>query len=383
MTREDRILLACARQELLPRHRRTVEGLAASGASGGPVDWDGLAETAERHGVAPIVGANLLRCGAGLGIPAETARRLETAAFENALRKELDAERLAAGLASLREAGLEAMLLKGTALDLLVYQEPWVAASRDIDLLLRPLPGWQPGEEERLVRRSLYRSGVECDLGQHHDMNMNGVLPVSFESVWRDARPVRFRGIDAWVMGPEDLLISLCINSCRKRFLRLKGLFDIAESVRRLAGLDWDRLAEKAGEHRCEGIVHAALLVTASTVGCDLPEGALDRFGVHPLRDGLLRLLAASALRSTSLAQIGPGGAVGPRGTSLLLPYASFRWDQAWRSLCFAVAHPEVHGPRRKDSPFTFTMPPCAPESRTRPRSLPLSAPWRASGRSR
>lgn len=345
MTREDRILLACARQDLLPRHRRTIEGLAASG----PVDWDRLTATAERHGVAPIVGANLLRCDtARRGIPAETARRLESAAFENALRKELDAVRLADGLARLREAGLEAMLLKGTALDLLVYQEPWVVSSRDIDLLLRPLPGWQRGEEERLVRRSLYRSGIECDLGQHHDMNMNGVLPVSFESIWRDARPVRFRGVEAWVMGPEDLLISLCINSCRKRFLRLKGLFDIAESVRRLAGLDWERLAEKATGHRCEGIVYAALVVTASTVGCDLPEGALDRLGVPRWRAGLLRLMAASALRSTSLAQIGPGGAVGPRGLSLLLPYASFRWDQAWRSLCFAVAHPEVHGPRHR-----------------------------------
>jgi len=358
MTREDRILLACARQELLPRHRRTVEGLAA----GGPVDWDGLAATAERHGVTPIVGANLLRCDAArLRIPTEIARRLETAAFENALRKELDAERLAAGLARLREAGLEAMLLKGTALDLLVYQEPWVAASRDMDLLLRPMAGWQSGEEERQVRRSLYRSGIECDLGQHHDMNMNGVLPVSFESVWRDARPVRFRGIEAWVMGPEDLLISLCINSCRKRFLRLKGLFDIAESVRRLAGLDWERLARKAAEHRCEGIVYAALFVTASTVGCDLPEGALDRLGVDALRGGLLRLLAASVLRSTSLAQVGPGGAVGPRGLSLLLPYASFRWSQAWRSLCFAVAHPEVHGPRRRPAADPMPMAPLTP----------------------
>ena len=346
MTCEDRILLACARQELLPRHRRTVEGLAAGGA----IDWDRLARTAERHGVAPIVGANLLRCGAaGLGIPAETARRLETAAFENALRKELDAERLAVGIARLREAGLEVMLLKGTALDLLVYQEPWVAASRDIDLLLRPLPGWQRGEEERRVRRSLYRSGIECDLGQHHDLDMHGVLPVSFERIWEDARPVRFRNVEAWVMAPEDLLISLCINSCRKRFLRLKGLFDIAESVRRLAGLDWERLAEKAGAYHCEGIVYAALLATASTVGCDLPEGALDRLGVPGWRAGLLRLLTAAALRSTSLAQIGPGGAVGPRGVSLLLPYASFRCGQAWQSLFFAIAHPEVHGPRRRE----------------------------------
>lgn len=346
MTPEDGILLACARQELLPRHRRTVETLAARGT----VDWAGLARTAERHGVLPIVGANLLQHdAAALGIPEEVAGRLEVAAFENALLKEQEAERVAAGIARLREAGFEAMLLKGAALDLLVYREPWVVSSRDTDLLLRPLPGWQPGEEERKVRRSLYRSGIECDLGQHHDVDMNGVLPIPFESIWRDARPVRFRGVEAWVMSPEDLLISLCINGCRKRFLRLKGLFDIAESVRRLEGLDWERLARRAGEYRCEGIVYTALLATASTVGCELPEGALDRLGVPSLRAGLLRLLIAAAVRTTSFSAIRPSGSVGRPGLSLLLPYASFRWDQAWRSFRYAVAHPEVHRPRHRE----------------------------------
>ena len=330
----DRILFACARQDFQPRHRKTVEELARClrhlrhlRHSRRAIDWAGLTATAERHGVLPIVGANLRLCDpAVLGLPPELAERLEVAAFENALLKEQDAARLAAALARLRGVGLEAMLLKGAALDLQVYAEPWVAASRDTDLLVRPLPGFQPGEEEREVRRALYRAGIECDLDEHHDVNMNGVLPIPFPRIWRDARPVCFRGQDAWVMAPEDLLIALCINSCRKRFLRLKGLFDIAETVRRRPDLDWDRLARKARDYRCEGIVFAALSTAGATVGCELPDGALDSLGLGPVRAALLRRLVAGALR-TSL--------------SLLLPYASYRWDQAWRSFRFALTHPQ------------------------------------------
>jgi hypothetical protein len=343
MRAEDRILFACARQELRRRHRETVEALA--GPLNQPIDWERLAATAELHGVLPIVGANLLRCDpAVLRLPPDLAERLAVSAFENALLKEQDALRLAAGLARLREVGLEAMLLKGAALDLLVYSEPWVVTSHDADLILRPLPGFRPGDAERTLRSDLYRSGIECDLLVHHDVDMNGVLPIPFESIWREARPVRFRGLDAWVMAPEDLLISLCINSCRKRFLRLKGLFDIAETVRRLADLDWERLARKARLYRCEGIVYTALLTTGATVGCDLPYGALEALAVPAARAALLRRLVAGVLRTTSLSEAGGRVGSGPV-LSLLLSYASYRWDQAWRSFRFALAHPGAHRP--------------------------------------
>jgi len=321
MTREDRILFLCARQDFQPGHREAVEALGR-----GPVRWQRLADAAEEHGVLPIAGSNLRSCD--LDLPPGLTDRLETAVFENALHKEQDALQLAASLARLRAVGLEALLLKGASLDLLVYAEPWVVTSRDTDLLLRPLPGYRPGPEEKSVRRSLYRAGVECDLLGHHDLDMHGVLPVSTERIWRAARRIDFRGTEAWVMGPEDLLISLCINACRKRFVRLKGLFDVAETVARL-GIDWPRLGALARGCRCEGIVFAALLATRQTLGCDLseggPEGALVELGVHPGRARLLRFLMAAAGTERKLA--------------LLLPYASFRPEQAWRSVRVALTH--------------------------------------------
>jgi hypothetical protein len=343
----DRILCLCARQELLPAHREEVAALARRDS----IPWEEVRVTAERHGVAPIIGVNLARCGDGLGIPAETAGRFEMALFENAAFKEGEAERLAAGLVRLAEVGFDALLLKSTALELEVYDGPWVTVSRDIDLVLRLRPGRERGPEEKAVRRKLYRSGIECDLDDHHDVTMNGVLPVSFERIWADARPVRYRGAEAWVMSPEDLLISLCVNAARKRFFRLKGLFDIAETARRLP-LDWNRLADRVRGFRCGGIVRTALLATDATLG--LPPLApvspasniseLD-WGLSPGREALLaRLVRRFAERLPFAALAGDTGARSG-GVSVVLPYVSLGWRLGWKSLLYALTHPPVHRP--------------------------------------
>ena len=301
MTPEDRLLLLCARQEFTPEHQAAAAAICA----GGGIRWDRLLATAERHGVLPIAGSNLQRCGAAL--PAAVAGRLELAIFENAAVKERDADRLAAGLAALREVELEALLLKGTALDLLVYDAPWVAVSKDVDLSLRPAgPGWERekgGEKE--VRRALYTHGVECDLDGHHDLTLNGLLPLDFGRIWREARPVTFRGQAAWVMSPEDLLVSLCVNACRKRFFRLKGLFDVAETLRRGGPFAAARLAAIAREGRSCGVVYAALAAARGTLGADLSDVSAElppALGISRLRAGLLRLLVAAFRRFGSFA---------------------------------------------------------------------------------
>lgn len=302
MRAEDSLLCLCARQDFTPEHRRA----AGEVCRGGEISWDRFLATAERHGVLPIVGANLRRCDVPL--PEGVDGRLELAILENAALKERDADRLAAGLAALREVELEALLLKGTALDLLVYDEPWVVTSRDIDLSLRPTgPGWEKGKgREKEVRWALYSHGVECDLEGHHDITLNGVLPLDFGRIWRDARPLSFRGQAAWVTSPEDLLVSLGVNACRKHFFRLKSLFDLAETLRRGGPFDPVRLAAIVREGRCGAVVAAALLAARELLGADLPVEILPALGVSRPRAGLLRRLVGAFRRWGSFAGRSP-----------------------------------------------------------------------------
>jgi hypothetical protein len=345
MRAEDRILFACTRQTLEAEHREAVAlECRESERAGRAIDWERLVATAERHGVAPIVGVNLARAGAAaLGFPAALAFRLELALFENAAVKERDAATLRAALAHLAAGGLEAMLLKGAALDLVVYEQPGWVISRDIDLVVRRRAGEPLPRGDWEVRRPLYAVGIECDHLTHHDVTMNGLLPVRFERIWRDARPVDVRGEPALVMAAEDLVISLAINACRKRFLRLKELFALAESVRRLP-LDWPRLAAQAREDGAEGIVYAALLVTRQTVGCPVPPEVFGDLGLPAARRRLLRLLVDGLLRTGSLVshtgRPDRSASHGRRlGLSLLLPYACYRSEQLLRSLRLAFRY--------------------------------------------
>jgi hypothetical protein len=332
VTSEDRILCLCTRQELLPAHQEAVERLVRDG----DIRWDRIVSTAERHAVLPIVGANLRKCN--LGLPEAMVARLEATLFENAALKERDADRLAAGLARLREVELDAMILKGMALSLSVYQEPWVVTSQDIDLSLRPGPGWEKGKgEEKKVRKALYTHGVECDLEGHHDVTMNGMLPIDFERIWREARPVRFRGVDAWIMSPEDLMIALAVNACRKHYFRLKALFDVTETLRRGGPLDGPRLAALAREGHCEGIVYTALVAARETLGAEIPVGILEALGLSAPRAALLRGLSAAWLRFGSF--VDRGG----RWLSLSLAYASLRPREAWKSATYSLTHEHPH----------------------------------------
>ena len=86
----------------------------------------------------------------------------------------------------------------------------------------------------------------------------------------RDARSFPFQVNELLLMSTEDMLLSLCINSGRKRFFRLRSLVDIAETVNRGPELDWPMLVDKARAYQCSHIACPALLVTQTALGCDL-----------------------------------------------------------------------------------------------------------------
>jgi hypothetical protein len=188
------------------------------------------------------------------------------------------------------------------------------------------------------LRRLLAWKGIEFDFYEHHDVNMNGVLNIDFDSVWRDARPMMYAGREVWLMCPEDLLISLCINSCRKRFFWLKSLCDIGETLRRYPALDWTALAEKARQYGCENIVYAALYVTSRTIGLNMPDRILDSLNVSLVRAICIRACADFQLRHVSPTSRA-SGAIWFFGRkldwSLLLPYSTFSPLQFARKIAY------------------------------------------------
>ncbi len=332
------ILFTLTRQRFSDTHRERVEALCAHAR----IDWAAVSATAGREGVAPIVGVNLAACDpAATRVPQAVTDRLQGALFENAARKAERWQDLEAIVADLRHTGWDVLLLKSAALDACgVYRDRWVTCARDADILLRRRRGAGAATDPRSVRSLLDRHGIETDLllpgdtpdrAGHHDLSLNGIVRLSVDDLWQGAREVPLGGTPgaaAWLMCPEDLLLTLCLNGCRKRYFRLKTLFDIAETVACHPDLDWTRLARRARAWGVEALAFAAIRAAAVTLG--LPSWS--RAGYSVLAPGPRRLLLESLVRAVRSSE--------PRRRFplILLQYAGFGTAQAWRSLRLALA---------------------------------------------
>jgi hypothetical protein len=301
---------------------------------------------AQFHGVAPLVFANLMKCpGLPSIIPAGTLNRFRSAVLRTQLTKGTMARQIGEVLAFLNSKALDMMLIKGAALDLLVYEHPRLTVSADVDLVCRNRGDEVPEKDRREI--SAFLRGyplVEYEWFAHHDVLMNGALRVDFQQIWQEARPWRVHGQNAFVMSPEDLLITACINGCRKRFVRLKALCDIAETVQRSPLLSWTKLIQKARAYQCNDIVFVALSVTSQTLGCQVPPEVLDALPTSRWRAVLLRCLSRRRARCP-LTPTARGIQIGGKTLdwSLVLPYATYRWRQVWQHVGIARGLVQAH----------------------------------------
>ena len=333
---EERLLLLCTRQRLDRQQEAEITKLCNNHR----LSWETVLATAVAHQVSPLVFHNLAQCEMASkadmpdkpDMPEGVRNAFHHEMVGNLAAKDAMAGALGNALGWFRLHDLDVMLVKGTALDHRVYEEPWYTISGDIDLLLRPSD--EPiGKElwSKLVEMNAGRPVIDVHRGRHPDLVMNGVLPVDFTRIWADAEQTTVGEQPAWLMAIEHELVCACINSCRKRYFRLKSLCEIAELIRRYPDLSFDAVAQRATDWRCRGIVYTALVATKIAVGCELPEDLGQKLGFAGMSGSLLRFLLARMSFSSLPRLYRSRRVLGKNlGRSLALPYASLGW---WRGL--------------------------------------------------
>jgi hypothetical protein len=330
---EYQLLYVATRQDFQAGHRSAIQAIARSN----DLDWGLVYEIAAQHGVAPLVFTNVIsKDRDDLNIPASISHKFELNTYAQVIEKKKSAIRLEEALGYFSKQSIEVMLVKGTALEQLVYDQPWYTAAQDIDVVLKRRLEDIPAAELQDIHHTMHDSGIEYDFYCHHDLNINGAIPVDFDRIWADAHQAKSLDHQVHLMAPEDLLISVCINSCRKRFFRLKSIFDIAETARKFPSLDWEQLAAKAALYDCSPIIYTALRVTDQTVGCPIPEEAINLLSVQRLRKKLIDQMISVLAENTALASY-PFSGVSLAGrklnSAIILPYLNYRGYQIWRKL--------------------------------------------------
>ena len=130
------------------------------------------------------------------------------------------------------------MLIKGAALERLIYHDCDGYVFGDIDLILsnkrEDVTNIEDLEDVNFFNKfnqELNVTHVEWERFTHHDVTMNSVIPLDFQEIWDEAKSIKFQEYHVWVMSPEFMLLTACFGSARKRFFRLKSLCDIVEII--------------------------------------------------------------------------------------------------------------------------------------------------------
>ena len=326
---EDQILYLCTRQNFQKKHREKMLDICRREE----IRWDEIYSTAHQHGVAPLVSLNLSKLNdQELDVPEEIAENLRLAMIQNIAKTGKRSDQLAKICAFFEKLSIDIMVIKGAAHEITVYDQPWYTTANDLDIIIK-LDALDFKQGDRWELEDLKRDiSMEEDFMVHHDVTMNGILPIDFSMIWEDACQIRFRDQKVFVMSPEDMLITACINSCRKRYFRLKALFDIAEISYKFPDMNWTEFARKAKAYQCNNIVYTALWVTKETLGCAIPASVFADLNINHRRAQIIhrlinRISAHPLMYPNSERRIFKRRA----SLSIVLPYASYNFDQAIR----------------------------------------------------
>lgn len=267
---ENKLLFTCTRQEFNLNHQKKIIQLCNEYQ----IDWQQVLDTAIAHQVAPLIYKNLVKCNLNcLKIDHKILEEFNIKKNRSLTYKSIQQQSINKILERFNRKKVEVMLVKGAAFHLTVYQQtPEYLIGGDIDVILHNKREDVSDEEDREdVEFFQQINQPEWERGEHHDISINNLFSINFDDFWQRSTVIKVGDYQVTLMCPEDMLLTACLNSFRKRFFRLKSLLDIAEIINYYPQLDWDKFQKIAQEYNCWNIVYRSLFVTKMTVGCNFP----------------------------------------------------------------------------------------------------------------
>jgi hypothetical protein len=288
---EDELLLRCARVS------REGDAERLEGLLGKPLGWDYALESAEGHGLMPLLHWHLGR-GFEDSVPPGVLDRLRGYFQASKLGNLALIGELVEVARRFEGAGVLAVPYKGPTLAATVYGDFALRGAGDLDILIsrRDFPkardvllsmGYEPtpwltetrltpAQEAAFLRFEREYGFTRYEAGAAVELQWE-IIPRYF-SVALDVESLRTRevslgGANVKTLAPEEMLLVLCIHGAKHFFERLIWVSDIAETAGK--GLDWGRLTELADALGCRRILMLGLSLSRELLGADVPEEIL------------------------------------------------------------------------------------------------------------
>jgi hypothetical protein len=266
LSREEELLLCCARTQMTESARATLKTLATCA-----LDWARVAQMAKTHRLRPLLFKHLKAEGLTGAVPAEFLARLHGHAVAGVARNLALANELANVLKLFQAAGIEAIPFKGPVLAIRNYGNLGLRQFYDMDLLLRRgdmlrakkillergfvSPWKQNGEwEQQHIDAQLGCDFLSADGKVRLELHWSFIqkwltYEVDIDGIWARAVPWEFAGVKTRLVSPEDLLVYLCAHGAKHLWERLFWIVDIAEFARTETCLDWTKVVADAKRH--------------------------------------------------------------------------------------------------------------------------------------
>jgi hypothetical protein len=250
----------------------------------------------------PLLDANLRRHGIDEPLGDALALAREQAAARNRALFRVG-RRL---LATLADAGIDTLMLKGGALAATVYGDPGLRPMSDLDVLVPTAraraaidalerQGWAPriavtpGFIRTQHAADMVAEGgtAKCDL--HWHAYWECCRPDADTDLWAASTALDFEGVPTRALAPADQLLHVCVNGSRRA--RRPNLLWIPDALRLVeaGGIDWPRLLAQAAARRFSLRARAMLGYLRRTFDARVPDEALDGLGAIRV-SGLERL---------------------------------------------------------------------------------------------
>ena len=229
-------------------------------------------------------------------------------------------------LTALREAGIQAMGLKGVYLLEHVYPEISTRSMSDIDILVKK----QDLSKSLQVMRSLgYRTTSYFNLSDENfdtkhvpPMEKDGLHPVELhwtlleedepfridaDDLWRRAIPARIADVETAALCPEDLILHLSLHLTYQHYLTLglRGLLDIALVIHTFhTQINWQKLVRVAQSWGSEKVTALTLQLVESQLGVPIPPEVIPMLVPEGIEPSLLENARIQLLNRPSTANL-------------------------------------------------------------------------------
>lgn len=289
---EFELVLQCARTSPDEAASRRIRELAS-----GDLDWESVFDLARRHRVSALLQRSLHRAGAAIAESVHSA--LSAMNRENSMTGLWQTRELLHVVRLLEENGLSCMPFKGPLLGSLLYGDPALRPSLDLDFLIqkedftkvrqvleadgyRPYRTMTARQEKKFWATQMgfemindKRSAVVelhwAFLNRVHGYHLDPAV------VWRRSVTVKLAGMPIRSFSNEDLLQYLCAHGAKSLWGRLSWICDVAELLRRHPAMDWDYLLAQAQDLSAERILFLGLQLASDLLDAPLPPSIHER----------------------------------------------------------------------------------------------------------